>query len=183
MHLLNAQYLAIAWCSVILLGCLEFGSCSRCSRIPERLKTERTPSTGHFRIRLSETSGRYKPGRQYTSKFSSVRHTQGLFWLIYISTVWLESTNAYSHYRDRKRHTFTGFFLAVERKGNVTSSSDLTEVSLNFTDFSHWTKCKSHVFFFFMFGHVKCRTSIHHYMVHWKLLKVIHWRNWSAVIW
>lgn len=69
MHLLNGKCLAFAWCSVILLGCVEFGSGNRCSRVPERLKTERTPSTGHFRIRLSETSGRYKPGKQYTSKW------------------------------------------------------------------------------------------------------------------
>lgn len=68
MLLLDGKCLAIAWCSVILFGCVDFGSGNRCSRIPERLKTERTPSTGHFRIRLSETSGRYKPGRQYTSK-------------------------------------------------------------------------------------------------------------------
>lgn len=133
MQSLNGKWSVIVWCSVILLlGCAEFGSGNRCSRIPERLKTERTPSTGHFRIRLSETSGRYKPGRQYTSKLIRFAIHNGFRFkknvLFPKTPVWLESINAHSHYRDRRRHTFIGFYLAVERKGNGTSSGDLTEV-------------------------------------------------------
>lgn len=53
--------------AVIVLGYNDLATATRCSRIPEGFGAKRTVSPGNFRLRLSDDSGRYKPGRTYTS--------------------------------------------------------------------------------------------------------------------
>lgn len=59
---------------IIVFGYAGTGFASPCSRVPQGSGAGRSPSTGNFRIRLSEDSGYYKPGRQYTSKRFRVLH-------------------------------------------------------------------------------------------------------------
>lgn len=56
-------------CFVMILLCYnDRATAIRCSRIPEGFGAKRTVSPGNFRLRLSDDSGFYKPGRTYTSK-------------------------------------------------------------------------------------------------------------------
>ncbi|XP_055318727.1 spondin-1-like isoform X2 [Sitodiplosis mosellana] len=86
---------------IIAFSYVDVAHAGHCSRIPEGSGAKRSPSTGNFRIRFSDDSGVYKPGRQYT--------------------IFLERTNNAVRIRDRPRPSFTGFFLAVEQKTNMTS--------------------------------------------------------------
>lgn len=54
---------------VIVLNNVGIVFTSPCIRIPQGSGAGRSQSTGNFRIRLSEDSGYYKPGRQYTGSF------------------------------------------------------------------------------------------------------------------
>lgn len=59
---------------IIILSCVNIVHTTRCSRIPEGSGGKRTPSTGNFRIRLSEDSRFYKPGRQYIGNAATSRN-------------------------------------------------------------------------------------------------------------
>lgn len=51
---------------MIVYDLISVTNAGRCSRIPEGSGARRTVSPGNFRIRLSDDSGVYKPGRTYT---------------------------------------------------------------------------------------------------------------------
>lgn len=58
---------------IIVFSYVDVAHAVRCSRIPEGSGAKRSPSTGNFRIRFSDDSGVYKPGKQYTSKIFKFR--------------------------------------------------------------------------------------------------------------
>lgn len=67
---------------IIILSCVDIVYTARCSRIPEGSGGKRTPSTGNFRIRLSEDSRFYKPGRQYIGKVARLNAVICLFLIL-----------------------------------------------------------------------------------------------------
>lgn len=106
---------------------------TRCSRIPEGSSNNyRSISKGNFRIRIQDDSSVYKPGRTYTGWWFA-------FAFAFVCKKWIDFIFIALHFivriernsnmlkgRDQVRQTFTGFYLAVERKRN--SSSDVAEV-------------------------------------------------------
>lgn len=52
--------------AIVLSLTNDQATAARCSRIPEGFGAKRTVSPGNFRIRLSDDSGLYKPGKAYT---------------------------------------------------------------------------------------------------------------------
>ncbi|XP_031631654.1 spondin-1-like isoform X2 [Contarinia nasturtii] len=71
----------------------------RCNREPEGTGARRSPSTGNFRLRFSDDSNLYKPGRPYT--------------------VFLERSSNAVRGRDRPQPKFTAFVVAVETKNSL----------------------------------------------------------------
>lgn len=57
---------------IMVLNTADIVDATRCTRVPEGSGAKRSPSTGNFRVRLSDDSGVYKPGRQYTGKSQSI---------------------------------------------------------------------------------------------------------------
>lgn len=55
---------------IIVLSYVNIAHAVRCTRVPEGSGGKRSQSTGNFRVRLSDDSGVYKPGRQYTGQFN-----------------------------------------------------------------------------------------------------------------
>lgn len=63
----NPLVVNLILCALIVLSFYnDIVNANRCSRIPEGSGAKRTVSPGNFRIRLSDDSGVYKPGRTYT---------------------------------------------------------------------------------------------------------------------
>lgn len=57
---------------IIVISYVDRIYAGRCRRVPEGSGNKRSQSTGNFRVRLSEDSGIYTPGKQYTSKFKLI---------------------------------------------------------------------------------------------------------------
>lgn len=57
---------------IIVITYVDRVNAGRCRRVPEGSGSIRSRSTGNFRVRISEDSGVYTPGKQYTSKFKSI---------------------------------------------------------------------------------------------------------------
>lgn len=54
---------------IVVINHVDRVYAARCSRIPEGSGGKRSQSTGNFRVRLSDDSSVYTPGKQYTGKF------------------------------------------------------------------------------------------------------------------
>lgn len=54
---------------IMVIARIDLANAIRCQRVPVGSGLKKSQSTGNFRIRLSDNSEVYTPGKQYTGKF------------------------------------------------------------------------------------------------------------------